>query len=158
MQDPIAPSVARYPAEAVELVCQAISDGDLEAALAQYEDGAVLRPWAAASDPVQSTARTLRQLMELRMPLAVRVSDVVPVGEVAVVLSERRIGGAGLDGGPVEFRGAGATLVRRQPGGGWRIAADAWRLAASADEVGGLAGCSVPTHQRPADPRADRIG
>jgi hypothetical protein len=26
-------------------------------------------------------------------------------------------------------RGAGAAIVRRQPGGGWRIAADAWCLA-----------------------------
>jgi hypothetical protein len=35
--DPIAPPVAGRPAEAVELVSLAVSDGDLEAALAQYE-------------------------------------------------------------------------------------------------------------------------
>ena len=37
MRDLIPPVVARYPAEAAELVCVAVSDGDLEAALAQYE-------------------------------------------------------------------------------------------------------------------------
>ena len=40
MRDLIPPVAARYPAEAAELVCVAISDGDLEAALAQYEPGA----------------------------------------------------------------------------------------------------------------------
>ena len=44
--DPIAPPTASRPAEAVELVSLAVSDGDLEAALAQYETRAVLRPWA----------------------------------------------------------------------------------------------------------------
>ena len=39
MRDLIPPVVARYPAEAAELVCVAVSDGDLEAALAQYEPG-----------------------------------------------------------------------------------------------------------------------
>jgi ketosteroid isomerase-like protein len=130
MHDPIAPSVARNAAEAVELVAQAISDGDLEAALAQYEEGAVLRPWAVAPDEAQPLDRTLRQLLELRLAVAVRVSDVVPAGELALVLGERCIDGGSADGGPVRFRGAGAALVRRQPGGGWRIVADTWRLAA----------------------------
>jgi hypothetical protein len=42
MLDPILPPAARRPEEAVELVPAALSDGDLEAALAQYERGAAL--------------------------------------------------------------------------------------------------------------------
>ena len=49
MRDPIPPAVARHPAEAVELVTVAISDGDLEAALAQYERDAVVRLWQELS-------------------------------------------------------------------------------------------------------------
>ena len=45
MRDLIPPVVARYPAEAAELVCVAVSDGDLEAALAQYEPAAAARLW-----------------------------------------------------------------------------------------------------------------
>jgi ketosteroid isomerase-like protein len=130
MHDPIAPSVAHDPAEAVELVAQAVSDGDLEAALAQFEDRAVLRPWAAAPTGGQaSTERVLSELMDLRLPLAVRVRDVVPAGELALVIGERSIKGVAADCEPVELGGIGATLVRRQPGGGWLITADAWRLA-----------------------------
>src|SRR5215470_19610369 len=42
MLDPISPPAARRPEETVELVSAALSDGDLEAVLAQYERGAVL--------------------------------------------------------------------------------------------------------------------
>jgi ketosteroid isomerase-like protein len=129
--DPIAPPVAARPAEAVELVCLAVSGGDLEAALAQYEGGAVLRPWA--HDPGGSTetvADTLTILMDLRLPVSVQISAVVPADTLALVLSTRHIIGTGPDCEPVQLRGAGATVVRRQQGGSWRIIADAWHLNA----------------------------
>jgi ketosteroid isomerase-like protein len=139
MRDLIPPAVARNPVEAIEIVCLAISDGDLEAALAQYEHSAILRPWQ--SDPVDgeapasadggpgSAAGRLQDVMDLRLPLALRLLAVVPAGDLALVLAERRISGTGPDCERVELTGSGAAIVRRQPGGGWRIAADAWRLA-----------------------------
>jgi ketosteroid isomerase-like protein len=139
VRDLIPPAVARNPVEAIEIVSLAISDGDLEAALAQYEDSAVLRPWqwrpADGADPGRDLAGAgnaaggLRDVMELRLPLAVRMLAVLPTGDQALVLAERRISGAGPDGERVELTGSGAAIVRRQPGGGWRIAADAWCLA-----------------------------
>jgi ketosteroid isomerase-like protein len=139
MRDLIPPAVARNPVEAIEIVSVAISDGDLEAALAQYEHGAILWPWhsgevageasaPAGGDPGSAASR-LHDVMELRLPLAVRVLAVVPAGDLALVLAERRISGVGPDCERVELTGSGAAIVRRQPGGGWRIAADAWRLA-----------------------------
>jgi ketosteroid isomerase-like protein len=128
--DPIAPPTASQPAEAVELVCQAVSGGDLEAAVAQYEAGAVLRPWAR--DPggnARDVANALIQLMDLRLPLSVRICAVVPTGGLALVLGERQIAGTGPDREPVQLSGAGATVVRRQQGGSWRIIADAWYLS-----------------------------
>ena len=137
MRDLIPPAVAGNPAEAIEIVSLAISDGDLEAALAQYETSAILRPWQ--SDPVDGSASTdsgpgsaasrLQDVMDLRLPLALRVLAVVPAGDLVLVLAQRRISGAGPDCERVELSGSGAAIVRRQPGGGWRIAADAWRLA-----------------------------
>jgi ketosteroid isomerase-like protein len=141
--DLIEPPSARFPAEAVSLVSLAISDGDLGAALALYEPGAVFEPWAAGAAEVAAAhglASSLVQLMELRLPLSVTVCDVVvspdltatarlPVG---LVLAERRIHGTGPDCKPVDLRGLGATAVRQQRDGTWRIAADAWRLAETA--------------------------
>jgi ketosteroid isomerase-like protein len=136
MRDPIAPSAARHPAEAVELVAQAVSDGDLDAALAQYEPGAALRPWAVPPSAAMSVAdgtdgpmaRLLSHVMELRLPVAVRVCDVAQTGDIAVVVAERRIAGIGADRQPVALSGIGAAVVLRNLAG-WRIAADAWCLA-----------------------------
>ena len=129
MPDPIAPPVATQPAEAVELVCLAVSDGDLEAALAQYEAGAVLRPWAR--DPgghADGVADALIRLMDLRLPLSVRIRAVVPAGGLALVVGEWHIAGTGPGCEPVQLTGAGTSIVRRQHGGSWRIVADGWRL------------------------------
>jgi ketosteroid isomerase-like protein len=125
--DPIAPPVASRPAEAVELASLAVSDGDLEAALAQYEAGAVLRPWAR--DPGGDTDRVADapiRLMNPRLPLSVQIRAVVPGGGAAPVLGEWHIAGTGPDREPIQPSGAGATLLRRQQAGSWRIAADAW--------------------------------
>jgi ketosteroid isomerase-like protein len=139
MRDLIPPAVARNPVEAIEIVSLAISDGDLEAALAQYEEDAVLRPWqsdladgevdAGGDGGSRSAASRLRDVMDLRLPLAVRVLAVIPAGDEALVLAERRISGAGPDCERVELTGSGAAIVRRRPGGGWRIAAETWCLA-----------------------------
>lgn len=129
MPDPIAPPAASRPAEAVELVAQAVSGGDLEAALAQYETWAVLRAWAR--DPGGDTdcvAGALIQLMNLRLPLYVRIRAVLPAEGLALVLGEWHIVGTGPDREPIQLTGAGATVVRRQQAGSWRIAADAWYL------------------------------
>ena len=129
MPDPIAPPAASRPAEAVELVSRAVSGGDLEAALGQYESGAVLRPWAGGPGAdAGCAADALIRLMGLRLPLSVRIRAVLPAGGLALVLGEWRIAGPGPDREPVRLTGAGATLVRRQHGGDWRIAADAWCL------------------------------
>jgi ketosteroid isomerase-like protein len=157
MRDLIPPAVARNPVEAIEIVSLAISDGDLEAALAQYEDEAVLRPWQsdAAGGEVsalgdggsRSAAAWLRDVMDLRLPLVVRVLAVVPAGDQALVLAERHISGAGPDCERVELTGSGAAIVRRHPGGGWRIAAEAWCLAG----IGGPDGRHTPDGPGAAD-------
>jgi ketosteroid isomerase-like protein len=129
MSDPISPPAARRPEEVLELVSLALSDGDLEAALAQYERDAVLRPWARglAADG-ESLRDTLASLMDLRLPLSARVHAVLPAGELALVLGERAIAGTGPGRQQVHLRGLGSTMVRRQPDGTWCIVAEAWCL------------------------------
>jgi len=148
MRDLLPPAVASNPVEAIEIVSLAISDGDLETALAQYERSAILQPWqhspgetvadpdgtgadpdGTGADPDGSAASGLRDVMDLRLPLALHVLAVVPADGLVLVLAERRISGAGPDCEDVNLTGSGAAVVRRQAGGGWRIVADAWRLA-----------------------------
>ena len=126
MSDVIEPPAARRPEEALELVSQALSDGDLEAALAQYEKGALLAYWPDSDSTVR---QALASVMALRLPLYVRIATVLETGELALVICERRVAGTGPDGEQVQLSGHGCAVLRPQPDGAWRIAADAWRVA-----------------------------
>jgi len=145
MPDPIGPPAARRPEEALELVSQALSDGDLEAALAQYENGALLAYWPCwprGDDPpgtpgeaIDGDVRsTLTCFMALRLPLSVRIVTVLEGPGLALVICERRVAGTGPDGEQVRLSGHGCAALRPQPDGAWRIAADAWH--AGTDSAG----------------------
>ena len=151
MPDPIEPPAAKRPAEALELVSQALSDGDLEAALAQYESSAMLAYWPQwrrragdgrddmhSGDDVHGggdvhgrgdVRSTLACFMALRLPLSLRITTVLEGSELALVICERRVAGTGPDGEPVQLSGLGCAVLRPQPDGAWRIAADAWSVA-----------------------------
>lgn len=128
MSDPIAPPAARWPSEVPELVSLAVSNGDLGAAVAQYEHRAVLRLWAG--DRADATVRqSMTTIMQLRLPLDIRLLSVLPADGLTMLVCERRIVGEDPDGKPVRLCGTGCTVVRAQADGFWRIAADAWWLA-----------------------------
>jgi ketosteroid isomerase-like protein len=128
MLDPISPPAARRPEETAELVSAALSDGDLEAVLAQYERGAVLQPWAAGAGRYGSLRETIADLMALRLPLSATVHAVLASGDLALVLGEREIAGTGPAGERIRLSGLGSSVVRRQPDGTWCIVAEAWCL------------------------------
>jgi ketosteroid isomerase-like protein len=128
LSDPIPPPAARWPSEVPELISLAVSDGDLGAAVAQYERGAVLRPWA--DNRADETVRqNMTKIMHLRLPLDTRLLAEVPADGLTMLVCERRIEGLGPDGEPVRLSGIGCTVVRAQAEGAWRIATDAWWLA-----------------------------
>ena len=147
MSDPITPPLARWPLEAAELVSLAVSDGDLGAAIAQYERGAPLLPWAEHHDQENNDQEgdrrsplaclpgggqlpeTMAAIMRLRLPLELRLVTVLPADGLTMLVCERRIDGMGPDGATVRLHGTGCTVVRQHPDGSWRIAADAWQLA-----------------------------
>jgi ketosteroid isomerase-like protein len=128
VSDPIKPPAARRPEEALELVSQALSDGDLEAALAQYEKTALLAFWPQDSRGDRGVREVLTEFMALRLPLAVRIVIVLERPELAMVVCERRVAGADPDGRPVRLTGHGCATLRPQPDGSWRIVADVWHV------------------------------
>ncbi len=138
MSDPIKPPAARQPEEALELVSQALSDGDLEAALAQYEPEARLVSWRqpGADSEIRSA---LACFMALRLPLAVRIGTVLRAPGLALVICERHTAGTSPDGEEVKYGGSGCAVVRAQPDGTWRIAADAWHVDPAGNTDGMIA-------------------
>jgi ketosteroid isomerase-like protein len=131
MFDPIKPPEARRPEEALELASQALSDGDLEAALAQYESPALLASWPGQTAHADFDVRgILDSFMALRLPLSVRIVTVLETPDLALVICQRRVAGTSPDGEPVRHWGQGCAVVRLHQDGTWRIAADTWQAAA----------------------------
>jgi ketosteroid isomerase-like protein len=153
LSDPIAPPAARWPAEAPELVSLAVSDGDLGAALAQYERGALLLLWADTREDGRTVRETMTSIMHLRLPLDTRLVAVLPADGLTMLVCERRIEGTGPDGKPVRMCGIGCTVVRAQPDGAWRIAADAWCLADEPPDGSPVAPSGSPSGLDDIDPR-----
>ena len=155
MSDPIPPPAARRPEEALELASQALSDGDLEAALAQYEPQARLVTWRRPRTSADGEVRdALTCFMALRLPLAVQIVTVLRAPGLALVICERHTTGTGPDGEEIKHRGNGCAVVRAQPDGTWRIAADAWHLGAEDLGAENL-GAEDPAAE---DPGADHPG
>jgi ketosteroid isomerase-like protein len=133
VSDPIRPPAARWASQTAEFVSLAVSDGDLGAAVAQYEPAAALRAWADERADGGSLEQTMSDIMQLRLPLDTRLVAVLPAEGLTMLVCERRIDGVGPDGVPVKLRGVGCTVVRPQRDGSWRIAADAWQLSGHGD-------------------------
>jgi ketosteroid isomerase-like protein len=72
--------------------------------------------------------QALASFMALRLPLSVRIISVLESPELALVICERRVAGTGPDGEQVRLNGQGCAVLRPQPDGAWRIAADAWSV------------------------------
>src|SRR5215472_7631572 len=115
--DLIEPPAAREPAEVLLLACAALTDGDLEAAVALYEPDAALS-WG--QDPAATGHAAIRQVlagvMDMRLPLRARAVRVLRTGELALITGERALTGTGPT----------ALIARCQADGTWRTAADEW--------------------------------
>src|SRR5438045_2427458 len=99
---------AKTPADIDRLFGEAVTRGDVEAALACYEEGASLVPQPGQ---VVSGAAALREavggLVARKGPLDIRVEEVVEAGELALLRSRWTLRGTGPDGQPLEMAGAG---------------------------------------------------
>ena len=129
--DLIGPPVAREPAEVLLLACAALTDGDLEAAVALYEPDAALS-WGDDHTAAGHAAirRVLAGVMDMRLPLRAQAIRVLRAGPLALITGERTLTGTGLDGAAVALTGSAALIARCQPDGTWLTAADQWRPCA----------------------------
>ena len=116
---------ARNPEDLDRLVCEAISAGDLEAAVALYEPGASLVP-----EPGQIATGTeaIRQGMSgfiaMKPTLTLEEVKAVQAGDIALLSSRWSLTGTGADGNPVNMTGQGREVARRQPDGTWLFIVD----------------------------------
>ncbi|MHB1497603.1 MAG: YybH family protein [Acidimicrobiales bacterium] len=125
--DAIAPASASSPAEALELLCEALSDGDVEAAASRYEPGAVVSVVAGDRRRHGALREALASLAGMKLAVEATCLGTVVAGDTALVLVYRSV--SGLPGeAKTACAGQGAATLRRQPSGAWLIVADRWGL------------------------------
>jgi ketosteroid isomerase-like protein len=119
----ITPPLAASPDQACRLVCDAVSDGDLDAALAHYEADAVIA--------AEHTARGREEIRGLladaaasRMLFTVAVRRTLLAVDLALVIGEWTSRGTDPAGEPLTRHGRYWSVVRADAGGHWRIAVE----------------------------------
>lgn len=116
---------ANRPEQCDILIAQAISSGDIEAAVALYEPRATFV--AEPGQPVTGIA-AIREVMAgflaMKPTLNIEVPLVVESGDTALLNSKWTLTGTGPDGSAVNMEGQGVEVVRRQANGTWLFVID----------------------------------
>ena len=116
---------ARNPEDADIMVGQAVTAGDIEAALSLYEPGATFVPepgqTVTGSDGIR---QVLAGFIATKPQLAVKVDKVIQAGDLALLYSSWSLKGTGPDGGQLNLSGKGTEVVRQQADGTWRFVID----------------------------------
>ena len=122
----IVPPRATRPDEACRLVSDAVSDGDLDAALAHYEpDAVVVLADGTSVNGHDALRRMLSQAAESKMLYEVAVERTVIGPDLALVLGRWTSRGTDPAGQPVSYTGTHRSVVRFGADGHWRIALEA---------------------------------
>jgi uncharacterized protein (TIGR02246 family) len=116
---------ATTPADVDRLFAEALSRGDLEGALAMYENDAVYVAEDGTTARGHAEIRaTLADLIALNPTLDCYEIDVVENGDLAVLRARWTFTGTKPDGSPLESHGRSIEVVRLQPDGSWRFTID----------------------------------
>ena len=117
---------AQKPEDCDFLLVEALSKGDLEAALALYEPNA---SFVLDSGQVVTGQSAIREVMQgflaLKPKFTMEVKAVQNGDEnIALLRGKWNLSGTGPDGKPMTMSGNSTEVVRRQPDGSWKFIID----------------------------------
>ena len=110
---------AQSPQQLNELVAEALSRGDLDAALALYEPGAVLPNQAGElRTGTDAISQELAPFAAMKPDMKTRITKVIEAGDIAVVYNQWNMTT------PAQMSGRAVEVSRRQPDGTWLLVID----------------------------------
>jgi uncharacterized protein (TIGR02246 family) len=116
---------AQTPADVDRLFAEALSRGDLEGALEQYEDDAqYVQDNGEVAQGRPAIRDVLRGLLTSKPTLDCYEIDVQQNGDLAVLRARWTYTGGRPDGTSIDARGRSIEVVRRQADGSWRFIID----------------------------------
>lgn len=115
---------ASTPEQVNEQLIEALTRGDIHAAIDLYEPGA---SFVNAGEVVTGTA-SIRKILEtfasVKPRFTVEAKPTVQSGDIALTGNRWRLAGTDTEGKPVEMSGSSFEVVRRGADGNWRFAID----------------------------------
>ena len=119
---------ANAPEDIGPLIGEAITSGDLEAALALYEPGATFAMPIAFGEGSVTGHDDLRQafsgFLAMNPVLTVDTGKTLLSGDTALVIGNWTLTGRDPEGNDIDTGGTYADIVRRQPDGSWLYVID----------------------------------
>lgn len=116
---------ATSPEETIERFAQLMGEGELEAALALYEEDAAFVPEPGrlvhGRDAIRSA---LEPFLALSPTLTGTIEKVVLAADTALVINDWRLRGTDPEGNDVEIAARSTDVLRRCADGTWRILID----------------------------------
>ncbi|MDN5846541.1 MAG: DUF4440 domain-containing protein [Candidatus Nitrosocosmicus sp.] len=102
-----------------------INTGDLDSLMTLYEFDACFasQPGQLAKNS-QSIRQSLRNFIDLKGKLDLKVKRVLQTSDLALVTTEWSCSGTGSDGNPVNMTAKSADVLRQQSDGTWRFVID----------------------------------
>jgi ketosteroid isomerase-like protein len=113
------------PGEVLNAVTEGINTGNLDSLMTLYEADACFasQPGQLAKNP-ESVRQSLRNFIDLKGKLDLKVKRVLQASDLALVTSEWSFSGTGPEGNPVNMAAKSADVLRRQADGTWRFVID----------------------------------
>lgn len=116
---------ATSPEDTIALFAELMGAGELEAAVALYEEDAAFVPEPGRLVHGKEEIRSaLEEFLALSPTLTGRIERVVAAGDTALVINDWRLSGIDPKGGEVAMAGKSTDVLRRRPDGIWRILID----------------------------------
>ena len=116
---------ANAPGAVIDRFAELIGAGDVEGALALYEEDAVFLPEPGRLERGRNAIRAaLAPLAELRPRMTGEIERTLVAGDTALVINAWTLAGTGPAGQPVSMAAKSADVLRRREDGSWGIAID----------------------------------
>lgn len=119
---------ANAPEDVGPLIGEAITSGDLDAALALYEPGATFAMPTGFGEGSVTGHDALREaftgFLEMNPVLSVNAEKTLLSGDMALVIGNWTLTGRDPEGNDIDTGGRYADIVRRQPDGSWLYVID----------------------------------
>ncbi|WP_335955203.1 YybH family protein [Acinetobacter guillouiae] len=122
---PINKSLLKQPQEVALAFERHFNAANVNGLLALYSDNGIFvpQPKVQLNQP-QEIRQALNQFMSMKLPIKVHVRQVYQSDDIALIISDWSIIGKDPSGKPVNLKGTGADVVKRDADGAWRYVID----------------------------------